>query len=349
MPEITVSVVVNNYNYGRFLQAAVDSALAQTYPKTEVIVVDDGSTDESRRILEGYADRCAILLKDNGGQASAFNCGFRASTGEIVMFLDSDDTLYPDAASEVVDAFNASPDGLAKLHFRLDVIDETGRRTGSVVPSPGVFRPEGNMAQVILEQGPAVYVDPHPTTANAFSRRALTSVMPIPEANYRICADAYLLATVPLYGRLESLDHVLGTRRFHSSNYFRSGRLDLDHLRLEFHFAEARNSDLRNLIVKADACLESDHWTTPRQRALRLAICRLDSTSGIGAVWVAYLESMRATATFGRWKLLKRLKYLGLSTALLLAPRATGLVLCQRVFGGGAGRPELGEDGLSRA
>src|SRR5262249_29495742 len=89
------SVIINNYNYGRFLKASIDSALAQRYPCTDVIVVDDGSTDYSRRIIASYGDKIVSLLKSNQGQASAFNVGFGVSRGEVVCFLDADDSLLP--------------------------------------------------------------------------------------------------------------------------------------------------------------------------------------------------------------------------------------------------------------
>ena len=91
------SIIINNYNYGVFLREAVDSALNQTYLNTEVIVVDDGSTDRSREIIASYGDQIIPVLKGNGGQASAFNAGFAASRGEVVFFLDSDDILLPTA------------------------------------------------------------------------------------------------------------------------------------------------------------------------------------------------------------------------------------------------------------
>ncbi len=68
-----VSIVINNYNYASYLNFALDSALSQTYHNCEVIVVDDGSTDSSRRIIESNGDRVEALYKRNGGQASAFN------------------------------------------------------------------------------------------------------------------------------------------------------------------------------------------------------------------------------------------------------------------------------------
>jgi glycosyltransferase involved in cell wall biosynthesis len=63
-----VSIIINNYNYGSFLKDAIESSLNQTYPDTEVIVVDDGSTDNSRQIISSYEGLIIPVLKQNGGQ-----------------------------------------------------------------------------------------------------------------------------------------------------------------------------------------------------------------------------------------------------------------------------------------
>src|SRR5687768_5094018 len=98
-----VSIIIDNFNYGRFLAEAIDSALAQTHGETEVIVVDDGSTDDSRAIIARYGERVRSVLKENGGQASALNAGYRISRGEVVLFLDSDDVLFPGALANAVE------------------------------------------------------------------------------------------------------------------------------------------------------------------------------------------------------------------------------------------------------
>src|SRR5262249_8062926 len=101
----TASIIINNYNYGRFLNDAINSALAQSYPNVEVIVVDDGSTDNSREIIAGYGDRIVPVLKENRGQPSAFNAGFATSGGDVILFLDSDDALLPTAVERAVGLF----------------------------------------------------------------------------------------------------------------------------------------------------------------------------------------------------------------------------------------------------
>src|SRR5437016_13950669 len=91
------SIIVNNYNYGRFLREAVDSALNPTYRHTEVIVVDDGSTDGSPEIIASYRARIVPVLKQHGGQNSALNAGLSASRGQLTLLLDSGDAPPPSA------------------------------------------------------------------------------------------------------------------------------------------------------------------------------------------------------------------------------------------------------------
>ena len=131
-----VSIVITNYNYGRYLRASIDSALAQTYPNVEVIVVDDGSSDGSREIVESYGARIAPVIKANGGHGSALNAGFEASRGEIVMFLDADDELLPEAAAQVVEAWRPS---VAKAQFQLEMIDDRGNPIGARVPYDSII------------------------------------------------------------------------------------------------------------------------------------------------------------------------------------------------------------------
>jgi cellulose synthase/poly-beta-1,6-N-acetylglucosamine synthase-like glycosyltransferase len=101
-----VSIIVDSYNYERYVGEAIDSALNQDYPNIEVVVVDDGSTDRSRDVIRGYDDRIVAVLKPNGGQGSAYKAGFEASHGGFVIFLDADDRIYPHAATEIMKHFN---------------------------------------------------------------------------------------------------------------------------------------------------------------------------------------------------------------------------------------------------
>ena len=99
------SIIITSYNYEKFLPRAIDSAIQQTYPVKEVIVVDDGSTDNSRHIINGYGDQITPVFKENGGLISATNAGFLASRGEIIFFLDADDVFFPHKVETMVNYF----------------------------------------------------------------------------------------------------------------------------------------------------------------------------------------------------------------------------------------------------
>ncbi|MGZ5030570.1 MAG: glycosyltransferase family 2 protein [Methylobacter sp.] len=90
-----VSIVIPTYNRARLLPAAIESVLGQGYPNTEIIIVDDGSTDETQEVLSGFGNRINILTQENKGAAAARNHGIRSSKGDIVAFLDSDDLWLP--------------------------------------------------------------------------------------------------------------------------------------------------------------------------------------------------------------------------------------------------------------
>jgi hypothetical protein len=200
----TVSIVINNYNYGRFLSQAIDSAMEQTDPPTEVIVVDDGSTDNSHEILDHYRDLVVVIHKSNGGQASALNAGMVASTGEIVVFLDSDDALFPSAVATLRSGWRRD---IARIQFPLEVIDAAGKPLGSYVGGAAIPKPT---------LGP--FGVGSPTSGNAFARHALEKVMPIPEDDWKICADVVLTAASSLFGEVVPLSEPLGKYRVHGKN-----------------------------------------------------------------------------------------------------------------------------------
>ena len=207
-----VSIIITSYNYEKFLQDAIESALNQSYRNVEVIIVDDGSTDNSRKIIASYADRVIPILKENGGQGSAFNAGFAASRGDIVIFLDSDDTLFPDSAEMVVNAWR---NDFSKLHYSLQGLDARGTPLDYFIPHHRQTLPSGDLRGLILKQG--VYRTT-PTTGNAFGRPFLESVLPMPESEWCLCPDAYFHAQAPFYGTIAAINRPLGYYRVHTAN-----------------------------------------------------------------------------------------------------------------------------------
>jgi hypothetical protein len=234
--EISIDIVVNNYNYCRFVGDAVDSALAQTHPWVKVIVVDDGSTDASRDVLAQYEGRVELVLKANGGQASALNAGFARSTGDAVIFLDADDVLDPNVASLVATSF-AEDERVVKVQYRMEVIDEVGNRTGVVKPAPHLPLPQGDVTRAELAfPFDLVWLA---TSGNAFRTDALRRIVPIPEPDFGACPDWYLVHLTPLLGRVVSLTEVGAFYRVHGANSYEQAepRLDLTHVRQTIAYA----------------------------------------------------------------------------------------------------------------
>jgi glycosyltransferase involved in cell wall biosynthesis len=120
-------VITPCYNQGHFLAEAIDSILAQSYPHRELIVVDDGSTDQTAAVAAGYGDRIRYLYKPNAGLSAARNTGLLQATGEFVLFLDSDDALDPAAIERHVEAAAAHPSGTV-FHGAHQCMDVAGRK-----------------------------------------------------------------------------------------------------------------------------------------------------------------------------------------------------------------------------
>jgi hypothetical protein len=245
-----VDIVINNHNYGAFLGDAIESARQQTHESVNVIVVDDGSSDNSREILARQPEDVDVILKRNGGQASAINVGMERSAGDVVIFLDADDVLNPDAAARVAAVF-AAEDSVSKVQFRMEVIDAAGHPTGTIKPDPHLPMPSGDLREAELAYPyDLVWMA---TSGNAFRTEALRRVLPIPEDAYPVTgADWYLVHLTTLLGPVVSLDAVGAGYRVHGENSFQpeQSRLDLNHLRQAIEFADATSPLLLALASK---------------------------------------------------------------------------------------------------
>lgn len=121
-----VSIVIPSYNQAQFLETTIRSLLGQDYPNFELILVDGNSTDGSLDIIHRYVDKFAwwVSEKDNG-HADALNKGFSHARGEILAWLNSDDTYYPGAISDAVSTLRAHPE-IGMVYGDADLTDESG-------------------------------------------------------------------------------------------------------------------------------------------------------------------------------------------------------------------------------
>ncbi len=125
MADPWVSVIIPNYNYSQYLREAIDGVLAQTYPEIEIIVVDDGSTDGSREVLDSYGDRIVAIYQKNGGVSAARNNGVSQSRGEFVAFLDADDVWLPAKIERQMAVFTDDSE-IGLVHVGVVEIDGAG-------------------------------------------------------------------------------------------------------------------------------------------------------------------------------------------------------------------------------
>ena len=224
-----VSVLINNYNYGRFLKQAIDSALNQTYPHLEVIVVDDGSTDNSREIIGSYGDKITPVLKENGGQASAFNAGFAASQGKIICFLDSDDAFLPEKLTEVVKAFDNHQELGWCFHFlkqvdvggQISVSNDSNKHSLNSSNNQESFSREYDLRDCIKTGQVKGKIPALPSTSGlCFNRSLLEQILPMPEAKTIGLNDSYLEFAAFGLSQGLILNKELALYRVHDSNAY---------------------------------------------------------------------------------------------------------------------------------
>jgi glycosyltransferase involved in cell wall biosynthesis len=208
-----VSIVIPCFNYAAYVAGAIEGALAQTYQRTEVIVVNDGSTDNSLEVIRRYADRVLVVDKPNGGSITAYNRGFAASRGDIVILLDADDLIAPEAVAEVVRAWRP---GVSKAQWDLAIIDGRGEDLGRRFCW---FQPEYDLAAVRASFARTGTYRWPVTAGNAYARAFAEVVFPL-QIDHG--PDGTLNTIAPLYGEIVTIPRVLGSYRLHGGNQWAS-------------------------------------------------------------------------------------------------------------------------------
>jgi hypothetical protein len=263
-----VSILIDNYNYEAYVGQCIESALNQTYADIEVIVIDDGSRDGSMNVVRRYADRLVTVLeKPNGGQASAYNLSFERCTGDIVMWLDADDYLYPEAVDRIVRAWKP---GVSKVQFRLDLVNAQGHQLGRQLPR---YLHDGPVAAGLMHEFGA-YGSP-PGSGNAYSRAMLQQLLPIAEGPWRIGADSVPILLAPAHGVVASIEQPLGAYRVHRPA--NDGGLVFNNspsgLRAEFERIMAGKREVLAGLARVGQPRKTPLWLAPWE-VRTLALCR---------------------------------------------------------------------------
>ena len=236
----SLAVVINNFNHESYVGAAIDSVLALGDAVDEVWVVDDGSTDGSRALIQGYGARVRTLFQANAGQLAACLAALARTRCDYVWFLDADDMAAPQAASAMPPALAGRP---AKVQFRLQSVDSSGAPLPSVFPPfPAAYGREA-MLRDMARWG--FYVTP-PTSGNVF-RRDVVERAGRETIAYETAIDGLPLYLAPVMGEVVTLEAPLALYRLHGSNLHQQHVLDARRLEKEIARFSARSEHFARL------------------------------------------------------------------------------------------------------
>jgi glycosyltransferase involved in cell wall biosynthesis len=203
------STIICNYNYGRYLRQGLDSLLAQDFPAKdhEIVVVDDGSTDDSVAVVESYKDRVRLIKQKNQKQSLAYAHGFKEAKGEVFCLMDSDDWWEPAKLSKVAKRLEDPRVGLVQ-HWLRDT-DAEGRPLDNPLPAwPARYR---------LEDFIAGRCEDAATTGLAFRRGVLEAALPVPPELFAFY-DEWLIAHGLIAADMANIPEILGYHRIHGAN-----------------------------------------------------------------------------------------------------------------------------------
>ena len=251
MVKTVVTVLIDTYNYGHFIGEAIESVFAQEFPSQnlEILVVDDGSTDDTKERVTRYGDRIRYLYKPNGGQASAFNLGIERARGEYVALLDADDYWLPAKLRRVMEAFDKNPGaGLVYHRFR-EYLSDTGEwREGGLNDISGdVAKDRTKILQYTATQ----------TSGLTFRTSVVREFLPLNEA-MTIQSDGLLAALAIFLAPVVAIPEALAVYRIHEQNLYYQSAKGVD--------VQRQKRRLNTLRVLLD---EMDLWLTRRGFDLR--------------------------------------------------------------------------------
>jgi glycosyltransferase involved in cell wall biosynthesis len=237
-----VTVLIDTFNYGQFIDEAIRSVLSQDFPakQMEILVVDDGSRDDTRERVSKYADRVQYLYKPNGGQASAFNFGIERARGEFVALLDADDYWLPTKLNTVVNAFQNGVDvGLVYHRFQEFRMESNEWRVGDFNAMSG-FVPADKKSMLLYTACQ--------TSGLTFRTELVRKLLPLDERMI-ISADAVLAALIIFLGPVMAIDEPLAVYRIHGANLYFHGAKGVDPAR------QSRRIEMLRVVLE-----EMDKW-----------------------------------------------------------------------------------------
>jgi GT2 family glycosyltransferase len=248
VPTPFVSVLIDTYNHEAFIEEAIASVLQQDFSasETQILVVDDGSTDRTPNIVEKFAPRVRLLRKRNGGQASAFNVGIPEARGEVVAFLDGDDWWMPNKLSAVASVFAAEP-AIGLVGHGVTQVYLDGRKQAEVPREVTRFRLASVEAAKMFRMRRGFLG----TSRMAYRRVVLQQIGAVPE-EIRFEADEYLFTLAGFFADVMILPHSYAFYRLHSGNLFQFAAGTRETLRRKQQILAALAKSLREKFRQLD-------------------------------------------------------------------------------------------------
>ena len=311
-----VSVLIDTFNHERFIVDAISSVLRQDYPadRSEIIVVDDGSTDRTPDLLSPFARHLRVLRKPNGGQASAFNYAIPQCRGEIVAFLDGDDWWAPGKLTAVVDAFSADA-SLGLVGHGITEVFPDGTQRSEMVHNSHVLRLDSVAGARTFRLRKSFLG----TSRMAFRADLLRRIGPVPEALV-FEADEFLFTLGALFSNAYILRDPLTMYRLHGQNLFQASGGNEAGLRRKYIVISALASFLRQRFVAekvpqdiANTVLES---LESEAALIRLSLGEGSPFDTVRAEFRSYRLAHEDVSAFRRF-----LKAMSLVPALFVSPK----------------------------
>jgi glycosyltransferase involved in cell wall biosynthesis len=208
--EPLVSVIIATYNRAEFIGQAVESAVDQTYGKIEIIVIDDGSTDNTHEVLKKYEGKIKYIYQKRAERSAARNRGFRHSRGDYIAFLDSDDVWLPEKIEKQVEVLNERQD-VGLVYVDVQFIDASGQ------PFDGHVRWDGRKRDVLYEDLMTNNIVTG-TTSSAMIRRACLDKVGLFDESMNTCEDLDLFRRIALHYKFHNISSPLVKFRIHDAN-----------------------------------------------------------------------------------------------------------------------------------
>jgi glycosyltransferase involved in cell wall biosynthesis len=298
--EPRISVIISCFNYEKYIARAIESVIHQDYANKEIIVVDDGSSDASARIIRSYGDSAIIAFEDNRGQAVACLKAARLATGDYIQFLDADDYLAEGALARIAEA--CRPD-VAKVQFPLIPVNADEAVIGRPFPQMDDHT-SADLIQEINRRG--CYTTP-PNSGNVYRADVLPLIREIP---YERSVDGIVYLLAPFVGEVVTLTEPQAFYRFHSQNHSQHGVLSAK----RFHAEGARFVDRLDHLASILGNIgdtrfrrrpESDYaFVCSREILSQISDGRRPSARLIWAHWAGLVReraAVRSLILFGGW------------------------------------------------